>query len=198
MQRARVEATLARLVNRPDVTLGEIERGVLLAGDLPGLRLRSTLAPASRVGATVLVLDGLHRPVTGQLSLDNSLSDSLGRYGGGLGFTFNSAFGQGETIYLRAGGYPNTTKGRSILDPDPRNRLLAAGIVLPLDDDGLTLTAEAVESRASPRHARYLPGFGSRFRRLSARLRYPFVRSRATNIALTAVFDAQREAVSII
>lgn len=196
--RRRVEATLAKLVNRPDVALAEIERAVLLAGDLPGLQLRSTLAPGSQVGATVLVLDGTHRPVTAQLSLDNSLSESLGRYGAGLGFTFNSPLGQGEMIYLRASGYPNTTKGRSILDPDPRNRLLAAGIVLPLDDDGLTLTAEAVESRASPRHARYLPGFGSRFRRLSARLRYPLVRGRGTNVALTAAFDAQREAVSII
>ncbi|VXD01091.1 Hemolysin activation/secretion protein [Sphingomonas sp. 8AM] len=196
--RSRVAATLQKLVGDSTVTLAAIERALLLAGDLPGLRLRSTLAPGSQVGATVLVLDGTHRPVTMQLSLDNGLSESLGRYGAGLGYTFNSALGLGETLYLRASGYPNTTKNRSILDPSPRNRLLAAGVVLPLGNDGLTLTAEAVESRAAPRRLRSQPGFGSRFRRLSVRVRDPLLRSRATNIAVTAAFDAQREAVSII
>ncbi|KQP30482.1 hypothetical protein ASF49_13280 [Methylobacterium sp. Leaf104] len=42
--RDRIAAVLAPLAGRPGLTLAEIERRVLLAGDTPGTVLRSTLA----------------------------------------------------------------------------------------------------------------------------------------------------------
>ena len=49
------------LIGKRHITLGEIERRLLIAGDAPGLRLRSTLARGQREGGTRLVLEGIYR-----------------------------------------------------------------------------------------------------------------------------------------
>src|SRR3546814_9316685 len=106
------------------------------------------------------------------------LPSSLGRYAVGLGLDGNSALGLGETLYLRASGFPNGGRKTSILDPTPRNRALAGGVILPIGTDGLTLNLEGVDARTAPRHRGFLLGTGSRFNRVSARIAYPFVRTR--------------------
>jgi len=194
----RVAAILARLVGRPDINLATIERGLMLAADTPGLSLRSTLAAGTLPGATILVIEGTHRPVTAFLTFDNMLPSALGTYGFGAGITFNSVLGLGETVYLRASGLPNLGQHTSFLDPTPRNRALAAGVIVPIGHDGLSLNVEGTDARAAPRHDALFPGFGSRFQRLSTRLHYPLVRSRALTIAADAILDVQDERVRII
>lgn len=196
--RRKVETYLAPLVGRTDVTEGQLERRLLLASDVPGVILRSTLSAGGRPGAVNLSVDADYRPVSGFASIDNALGQPLGRYALAIGFDLNSVLGSGEAIYLRASGLPNTGRETSVLDPTPRNRALAAGIVLPLGADGLTFNLEGTDARTAPRHADALPGFGSRFQRLSGRLRYPVVRSRALTVALNALLDAQDERVRII
>ncbi|MFA7751987.1 POTRA domain-containing protein, partial [Klebsiella pneumoniae] len=78
--RERIAAILAPLVGVRGVTLASIERKLLLAGDTPGTVLRSTLAPGSSPGASTLIIEARYKPVTGQIGIDNTLSDSLGRY----------------------------------------------------------------------------------------------------------------------
>lgn len=194
----RIAAVLAPLAGRSDVTQGEIERRLLLAADTPGTTLRSTLSAGSKPGATVLLVEASYRPVAGFVTLDNTLPGALGRDAFGVGLDFNSVFGRGETIYLRASGLPNTGRETSVLDPTPRNRALAGGVIAPIGNDGLTVNVEVTDARTAPRHAANLPGFGSRFTRLSGRVRYPFVRSRALTISGEATFDAQNERVRII
>lgn len=197
--RARVSLLAARLLLDKDVTQADLERRLLLAADVPGVTLRSTLAPGERPGGVVLRIDADYRPVTGFLSVDNTLPEALGRTAYGIGVDFNSVLGAGELIYLRASGLPNTGPRTSFLDPTPRNRALAAGMVLPLGSDGLTLTIEGTDARTAPRRASaLLPGFGSRFQRLSYALRYPVVRRRALTVGLEAGFDAQDERVRLI
>ena len=196
--RGRVAALLADLAGRGDVTLAQIDRRLTLASDLPGVRLRSTLAAGERPGGTVLRIDGTWRPVMGFVSVDNTLPEALGRTGYGLGVDFNSVLGAGELIFLRASGLPNTGRRTSVLDPTPRNRALAGGIILPLGTDGLTLTVEGTDARTAPRPGASLPGFGSRFQRLSYTLRYPLVRRRSLTIGVEGSFDAQDERVRII
>lgn len=151
--RGRVAALLVGLAGRHDVTLGAIERRLTLAGDVPGVTLRSTLAAGVQPGGTVLAIDATWRPVSVFATIDNTLPDALGRAAYGIGADFNAVLGAGELIYLRASGLPNTGRETSILDPTPRNRALAAGIVLPLGHDGLTLTVEGTDARTAPRHA---------------------------------------------
>ena len=196
--RSRVEHLLAPLSGARNLTLHAIERRLLLAGDVPGIALRSTLAAGSTPGATVLVVEATHRMVTGFLAYDNSLSNALGRDSFGLGLNINSALGLGETIYLRASGLPTLGRETSVLNPTPRNRALAAGVIVPLGDDGLSFNLEGTDARTAPRHAANLPGFASRFQRVSGRLSYPFVRTRALTLSADLSFDVQEERVRIV
>lgn len=196
--RSRVERLLAPLAGTRDLTMRDIERRLLLTGDTPGIALRSTLSAGSSPGATVLVVEATHRPVSGFASFDNTLPNGLARYGYGLGLNFDSVLGLGETVYVRASGLPNTGRQNSFLHPNPRNRALAAGFILPLGDDGLSLNIEATDARTAPRHLAILPGFASRFQRLSGRLSYPFIRSRAVTLSGELIFDAQNERLRVV
>ena len=194
--RGRIDAILAPLVGKHGLMLGEIERRVLLAGDVPGVILRSTLAPGSTPGATVLVIEATDQPVNLLVTADNSLSRSLGHYQLGIGADFNSVFGLGELIYVRTNADPNLgTNG--FLNPDPRNRMLSAGFILPVGIDGLAFNAEGTQARTDPLAT---GGIGSAdlFQRLSLRLRYPWLRSRDMNFASEIAFDAQDERSSLL
>lgn len=194
--RDRVAAIVGPLVGRRAMTLGEIERRLLLAGDTPGLVLRSTLAQGKEPGGTVLVLEAIDQAVNGTVSVDNSLARSLGRITLGVGLDLNSVAGLGELTYFRANGYPGGGPGPFFAD-DPRNRQLAAGIILPLGFDGLSFNLEGTDARTAP-----LPAGGLRsddvFDRISARLRYAWIRSRDVNLNTELSFDAQDETQSVL
>lgn len=196
--RGRIAHMLAPLVGQSAVTMASIERRLLLAGDTPGVALRSTLAPGTTPGGTVLIISADYRPVSGYLTLDNNLPRALGGYALGLGVNFNTMLGLGETIYLRASGFPNGGNGISLLDATPRNRALVGGVVVPLGTNGLTFNVEATDARTAPRHDALSLGTASKFQRISARLAYPFVRSRALTVSGELAFDTQREAVDAI
>ncbi len=137
--RKRIETLVGPLAGRRGLTLTEIERRVLLAGDTPGVILRSTLEPGKVEGAAVLVIDGKYQAVSETLTFDNTLSNALGRTTLGAGLDFNSVAGLGELVYLRAAGHPEGGDN-GFFDRYPRNRVLAAGFVLPLWVDGLPST----------------------------------------------------------
>ncbi len=189
--RARLAALLAPLQGHGHVLEKDLERRLLLAGDAPGVVLRSTLAPGSVVGAAVLVIQASGQPVGAVLSADNTLSRSLGRYQAGLGFNFNSLLGLGEQAYVRASGDPSGGVD-GFLDPHARNRILAAGVLAPIGDDGLTLNVEATLARTTPAPQSGLQST-DQFERLSFRLRYPWLRSRDLNLSSQLVFDVQDE-----
>jgi hemolysin activation/secretion protein len=194
----RVAATLASLQGSTDMSQADLERRLLLAADVPGVALRSTLAAGEKPGGTVLVVEGSYRPIGVLLSVDNSLPSALDGENYAIGITLNGVLGAGETVYLRAAGIPNVTHDNSFLDPAPRNRMLAAGAIVPIGHDGLRLNLEGTDARTAPRHANTAPGFGTHFKRLSTRVSYPFIRSRAINVVGEVSFDVQDEKVRII
>ena len=194
--RGRVDAVLAPLVGERGLTLPEIERRLLIAGDTPGTALRSTLSPGNAEGGTVLVIEARYRPVIGSFNADNTLSRALGRWSTGIGLDLNSVLRQGELFYFRASGYPSGGPN-GFFERYPRNRALAGGVIVPLGTDGLTLNLEGTQSRATPIFTAGV-GFTSLFERLSARLRYPVMRSRDLTVNLEAAFDAQDERLSLI
>lgn len=192
--RGRVEALLAPLNGKRGVTLGEIERALVLAGELPGTQLRSALEAGKEPGGTVLTIEAYHQSVTAQLTIDNGLGHSLGHVSAGLGVQLNSVAGLGEQIYLFANGYP----GGGYLTGHPRNRALAGGILLPLTPDGLVLNLEAVNTRATPEAMVGALGTTSRFERYSARLRYAVARRRAYTLDAEIGFDLQEDRQDLI
>jgi hemolysin activation/secretion protein len=150
--RGRVEAVLRALEGRSRPTLAEIERALLMAGDTPGLALRSTLVAGARPGGSVLIVDGEHRVASGQLLTDNRLADSLGRAQFGTVLSLNSALGLGEQVYAQARtGAPLSAQGGN----DPRWRVLVLGGDMPVGSDGWRIGAEFADART---HATPPPG----------------------------------------
>jgi len=194
--RSRIDSLVQPLVGRRGVTLVELERRVLLAGDTPGTLLRSTLAPGKTEGATVLVIEAKYQPVSAVLTFDNALSSALGRTTVGAGVDFNSIAGLGELIYLRANGHPEFDGGNGFFERYPTNRGLAAGVIVPLWVDGLTFNAEGTDARTTPRAVQGIQTTDT-FQRLSLRLRYAWLRGRAANFNSEVSFDAQDEVQSL-
>jgi hemolysin activation/secretion protein len=193
--RDRIMHLVGLLTGRRGLTLTEIERRVLLAGDTPGVTLRSTLAPGKAEGATVLVIDAKYQAVSETLTFDNTLSKSLGGTTLGAGLDFNSLAGLGESIYLRVSGHPDDG-GNGFFDTYPRNRTLAAGFILPLWVDGLTFNAEYTDARTTPEAVAGIQTTDT-FERLSLRLRYAWLRGRTANFNSEVSFDAQDETQSL-
>jgi hemolysin activation/secretion protein len=193
--RDRIMTLLGPLTGRRGLMLSEIERRVLLAGDTPGVVLRSTLSPGKAEGATILVIDGTYQAVSETLTFDNTLSNQLGRTTLGAGLDFNSIAGLGELVYLRASGHPDDG-ANGFFDTYPRNRTLAGGFILPLWVDGLTFNAEYTDARTTPEAVAGIQTTDT-FERLSLRLRYAWLRGRIANFNSEVSFDAQDERQSL-
>lgn len=198
--RTRIAAVLDNLVGRRDLQSGEIERRLLLAGDTPGVSLRSTLVPSQSQGGATLVIDGRYRPLTGFVGGDNTVGRALGGYTIGTGLDINTVFGLGETLYVRALGHPggdDSLKTGSLFGDNPRLRTLSGGLVLPLGTDGTTFNVEYTNSRTAPKLATLIQTT-SDYERLSFRLRHPWLRSRAANFFTEVGFDATSEALGLV
>ncbi|WP_299044472.1 ShlB/FhaC/HecB family hemolysin secretion/activation protein [uncultured Tateyamaria sp.] len=182
--RARIDRLTEPLVGKPGLTREELERQLLLAGDTPGTALKSALGPGEDEGGAKILLDPEFRPVTGFVGFGNPNDDDLGEVTFNTGIELNSPFRFGETIYLRASGAP-----QSFFGDDPRSRILAGGVVVPLGFTGLSFNAEFTNSRTTPDNP--LVPTESEFDRQSLRLSYPFRRSRDINITGQVALDFQ-------
>ncbi|MGE6741128.1 ShlB/FhaC/HecB family hemolysin secretion/activation protein [Allorhizobium pseudoryzae] len=192
--RHHIDAILAPLVGQHNLTKADLERRLLLAGDTPGVMLRSTLKPGAKPGATVVVVEGRYDAVTTTLTADNSLAEDLGRYTLGLGADFNSVFGLGDVVYLRLNGYPGSND--NLFDAAPRNRQIIAGITLPLGTDGAWMNFEGVDSRTHPTsEAAYRTQ--DHYQRLSAKLGYSLIRGRDRNSSSILGLDLSDEKQSL-
>ncbi len=194
--RGRIVRLVGPLTGKHGLKLREIERRLLLAGDVPGVILRSTLAPGQETGAAVLVIEAKYQPIDGTLSADNSLARSLGGYQIGVGADLNSLAHLGDLAYVRANGDPG--KGEDdVWSARPRNRTLAAGGILPIGINGFTVNLEGTEAHTTP-----VENAGAQssdvFQRLSLRARYPWIRARDFNFASQIVFDAENERETLV
>jgi hemolysin activation/secretion protein len=192
--RAVVASRMASLVGQRHITLDEIERRLLTAGDVPGLQLRSTLARGATPGGALLVLEGTHQLVTGTVSVDDLLPASLGTWSYGANVALNSPFGFGEQFYASAsaGGNPGL-----IFSPTSPLRVLGAGIVLPLGLDGWTINPEYTYSRTNPKVP--IGGLANigHFSRFALRTSYPLIRTRTQTFILTGAFEYISQSISL-
>ncbi|QZN96496.1 ShlB/FhaC/HecB family hemolysin secretion/activation protein [Symbiopectobacterium purcellii] len=188
--RRRMESMLAPLVGEKRLTRSMLERRLLLAGDTPGVMLKSTLQPGSQPGSTVLIVDGRYNPITGSVSLDNGQSDELGKYSLGVGGELNNITGLGDQLYMRLNGYPRGDD--PIMDSEPRSRQFALGLVVPLGTDGFWLNLEGVDSRTKPTSETAVTT-RDRYHRFSTRVGYHWLRARDINTSTLMALDIQNE-----
>ena len=186
---ARTEAIL----RRGHVTLVEIERALLIAGDVSGLKLKSTLMRGSREGGVRLLLEGEHLLVTGSLGADDRLSKSLGIWQLRGSVALNSAFGAGEQIYATMGlgaDITAATQGSSPL------AVYGGGVVLPIGVDGITVNPEYTHSTTRTQQSPGVPASLGSFDRFALRLRDPLILTRKTSLYLNFSLEAVTQQVT--
>ncbi len=97
------QAVLNGLRNDDIVTIGPLERRLLLLSDIPGVAVSSTLAPGTTVGTSNLAVDLADGPlVSGAVEADNAGNRYTGAYRAGGTVNFNNPTGHGDLISLRA------------------------------------------------------------------------------------------------
>jgi len=187
----RVKAVLIPIIGKHWPTRRDLERSLLLAGDTPGVVLRSTLKAGAEPGQTLVVLDGAYESVTAFAAFDNAVSDPLGGYAANFGVDFNNLLGLGEVVYARLSGFLGFGD-QGIVSNDPRNRQIAGGVTVPLGANGLWLNLEGIESRTHPTSSLSytIPDV---YQRLSARLGYDWLRGRDVNLSSTLGLDLVTE-----
>ena len=192
--RALIRRRLASLVRRRHIKLDEIERRLLIAGDVPGLQLKSTLARGQEVGGALLVLEGTHQLLTATATLDNRLPSSLGTWSDGGSVAVNSLFGVGEQFYFSAQSAGDLHR---TFDPASPLRVVGVGAVLPLGLDGWILNPEYTYSRSRP-----IPVSGGldnvgHFQRVALRTSYPVIRTRSQTLTVNAAYEDINQNVSL-
>jgi hemolysin activation/secretion protein len=122
-----VDRVQSRLTPGAPLSQDDLTRGVLLAGDLPGISVAANETSGENNGLTDVVLDVQNQEVlSGQFSVDNYSQASVGSERASGWLDFNSAFGFGEELGVLG-----------ILTPDLQFGRFNAQ--LPVTDDGLTL-----------------------------------------------------------
>lgn len=180
-----------RLVMAGSAPLGEpikdsnLERGLMLLNDMPGIEVKSTLVPGARVGTSDLVVETMQGPKnTGGIDVDNYGNKFSGPVRLGGTYNLNDPAGRGDQLVLRglttsmgsgsdAGGMRYFRGAYSLPINSQGTRLGVAytGLNYTLGDDFKALNANGTTSVAT------------------AYLIHPFVRSRNTNFYTTVSYD---------
>ena len=169
----------AALVDRRHLKLVEIERALLIAGEVPGLKLKSTLERGRREGGVKLLLEGEHDLVTGSVGIDDRLSSSLGTWQLRGAVALNNALGAGEQVYATAGSGTNL---RSAVAGTSPLTIYGGGAIVPIGVDGVTINPEYTHSTTRTAQTSGVPASLGTFERYALRLRAPISLTRKASL----------------
>jgi hemolysin activation/secretion protein len=181
-----VAARLAGLRGVRQIRLGRIERQLLLAGDVAGVTLRSTLARGDEAGGVRLIVDGTWRPLRVTARGDNALDRSLGDASGSLQVSANGLLGLGETLY----SYAATSDPARPFASDTSVRVFGGGMLVGVGNGRLTLNPEATVSRPVPTAPAGAPRTEGLLVRYAARAGYVLAQTREGRLALDLSLEA--------
>jgi len=180
-----VSSRMASLVGEPHVTLDEIERRLLLVGNLPGLQLRSTLAAGMMPGGTLLIVEAAQNYVTGSIGVDDRLPGSLGTWAINTNVAANDALGLGEQVYVSYS--PSLNSGTT------RLQFAGGGLVVPIGSDGFTVNPEYTNSLARPIPEPGTPATRGDFQRFAFHAAWPLILTRDEMLTLQATGEWDAE-----
>ncbi|HMJ93470.1 MAG TPA: ShlB/FhaC/HecB family hemolysin secretion/activation protein [Allosphingosinicella sp.] len=100
------DASARRILNGLEsgdpVANGPLERRLLLLSDIPGVRVKSTLAPGTEIGTSDVIVDIVPgRSVSGSIEADNAGNRYTGTYRLGGTLYLNNPMGMGDQVSLR-------------------------------------------------------------------------------------------------
>ena len=101
--RNRLQRYADRITRSVPLHASVLERYLLLSNDMPGIKLRAVMSPATeQLGAAILTLFIEHDTIEGFATLDNRGSEFIGPQQIQAGIVFNSFFGLPQRTQLRA------------------------------------------------------------------------------------------------
>lgn len=184
--RRPVGERLEGLIGRRHVTLADLERALLIAGGLPGMKLKSALSRGQQLGGALLVVEGEDPLFSTTVTTDRRLPAVLGRWETSATIGINGALGHGEELYL------STTTGYG-LDKygflTPPLRTVGVGAVVPMGEDGVVFNPEYTNSRTQPKPLPGSPPVIGQLNRFSMRGSYPVVEDRAQTFTLDSAIE---------
>jgi hemolysin activation/secretion protein len=156
-----------------------LERYLLLMNDLPGARARAVLAPApDALGGSKITIVSSQKPIDAYAGFDNHGSRYIGPFEYYAGVSANNQLGLGERIGLSYAGAAPTSELAYV----------SGQIDLPLNADGLLLTANAGYSDSHPGFVLKDLDARATGTTLGLALSYPVIRSRAGTLRLNLDF----------
>ena len=188
--RELVRQRLDQLVHKTPLQFKDVERALLLAGDLAGLTLHSTVVRGKDEGGVILVIDGTMTRFAARLNYDTNQSSRLGSANVSTNVSLNNPLGLGDQLYVSWNGdqvQPFSGK--------PLERVLGGGLVVPIGVDGLTLNPEVTVSQTNPKVVTGVPVTRSSMTRGSLRAAYPLIRSNALDVTISSALEAIDEPI---
>ena len=181
----------AKIIAERPTNIKTIERYLLLAGDLPGLKFKNSLKPSpTRQGAATLVVEVVYKPIDAIARVDNRGSRARGPEQLFTSVTANNMFRMHEAFTL---AYASAFQTREL-------QYFYAGYRQVLNSEGLTAFVNASYGPSKPG----LPvdpvlEYRTRSFVSEAGLSYPFIRQRERNLVFTGlafVSDDQSDIVA--
>jgi len=177
---------LNNLVGKKPLASADLERWLLLAQDIPGLTVRSTLNPSlGDPGVLTLIAQVSRKPVSGLVSMDNRAFNLTGPTQGLIAVNFDSFSEFGERTQLSYFSAFNNT-----------NRFIQIAEELYLGGSGLKLRLYAGAGVSNPVGQLKVIGYRGETRVLGGALTYPIVRTRAQSLVWAGQFDALESDIS--
>ncbi len=178
-RRDAVDKRLRHLVNRPHLTQVGLERQLLLAGELAGVRLRSALKRGESTGGVILVVEGREERFEGRIDVNNMLPASLGGWQWNASLAANNLLGIGEQAYVVLGSQFR------IDNPDfpaAPFSMIGGGITVPIRADGTSVGMDYLRARTEPKPvAGGLSSIG-KFERATLRISNPLILTRRESL----------------
>jgi hemolysin activation/secretion protein len=180
----------AKIIAERPINVRTLERYLLLASDLPGLRFKNSLkASPTNPGAATLVVEVAEKPVDVFARIDNRGTKARGPLQYFSSISLNNLGRMHESFTLSQAGAFQTTElqywmlsYRQVLTPE-----------------GLTLFANNSYSRSKPGTAiLQLLEYKTRGDLFEAGLSYPFIRSREKNLIATGLFFISNDRSDIL
>jgi hemolysin activation/secretion protein len=169
----------AKIIAERPVNIRTIERYLLLANDLPGLKFSTSLRPSTtQTGASTLVVEVTEKPIDANARVDNRGTPSRGPYQFLTSATLNNILGQHEALTVSYAG----------VSPLKQLQYISGYYKQVLTSEGLTAFVDGSYSWGKPgtQELEALE-FSTRSTILEAGAFYPVVRSRERNLTLTGL-----------
>jgi hemolysin activation/secretion protein len=169
----------AKIIAVRPANIRTIERYLLLASDLPGLKFKNTLKPSpTQSGAATLIVEVIEKPLEANARFDNRGSKARGPEQLLVGGTVNNVFGLHEAF----------TATYAAAVPPRELQFVSGAYKQVLSSEGLTFFANASHSWGRPgtRELRDIE-FQTRSTTGETGLSYPVIRQREKNLTLTGL-----------